>query len=129
MRNNLESDSLEQRRILGGIETGMVERIASIAADRFAMARSGIERQHGGRSGVFAKHVEHSALVRGREMEKAVPRQNSLERLSQRQRAHIADNPCVSGQAATTQRDKRRGRINAGDSQTLRCHVSRDRMA
>src|SRR5262245_21570682 len=37
MRNNLESDSLQQRRILGGIETGMVERIASIAADRFAM--------------------------------------------------------------------------------------------
>src|SRR5262249_59620819 len=65
----------------------------------------------------------------GREMEKAVPRQNSLERLFQGQRAHIADNPCVSGQAATTQRDKRRGRINAGDSQTLRCHVSRDRVA
>src|SRR5262245_65530524 len=97
MRNNLESDSLEQRRILGGIETGMVERIASIAADRFAMARSGIERQHGGRSGVFAKHVEHSALVRGREMEKDVARQNYLERLSSTQTEQLAEHSCVSG--------------------------------
>src|SRR6516225_12108702 len=70
MRDNLEPDSLKQRRILGGIETGMVERIAAIAADRFAVTRASVEHQRSARSGVFAEHVEHSALVGRREMDK-----------------------------------------------------------
>ena len=62
-------------------------------------------------------------------MEKAVPRQNSLKGLLQGQRAHIADDPRVSGQAVATQRNERRGRIDAGNFQTLRCQVARDRVA
>src|SRR6478735_7220607 len=62
-------------------------------------------------------------------MEKAVPRQDSLKGMVQRQCAHIADNPRMRGQAVTTQRDERRGGIDAGDIQSIRRHVTRDRVA
>jgi hypothetical protein len=73
VRNNLKSYAGQQLGIFGGPEARMIERVAAVTSDRFAVRRAGVEHQHRGRSGVPGKDVKHISLIVGVEVEKAVP--------------------------------------------------------
>jgi hypothetical protein len=74
VRNDLKSYAGQQLGIFGGREARMVERVATVRSDSFAVRGAGIEHQHRGRSGVPGKAIKHVALIVVIEMEKTVPR-------------------------------------------------------
>src|SRR5262249_52635470 len=79
------------------------------------------------RRSVCSKNTKHASLVVMIEMEKAIPGQNALKRLCQRQSAHIGDDPRVVRQAALAKRDHRRRRIDAGNFAPVCRQMTADR--
>ena len=73
MNDDLETGMGQQFFVFGGIQTGMVERISSIAANALPVSRPGIEHQDRRSGGMCRKHLEHGTLIVRLEMEKAVP--------------------------------------------------------
>ena len=79
VRNDFKSYAGQQLGIFGGPEARVIERVATVSSDCFAVSGAGVEHQHRGRSGVPGKDVKHTSLIVVIEMEKAVPGQNALE--------------------------------------------------
>ena len=61
--DNLKANAAEQRRLFVGVQAGVVERVAAIRADFFAIGWTGVKHQYGRCRGMLGKHVEHPALV------------------------------------------------------------------
>ncbi len=53
----------------------MIQRIAAVHANSFAMTEACIEHQNGGRRCVSGKYAKHRFLIFGPEMKEAIPRQ------------------------------------------------------
>jgi hypothetical protein len=63
MRQNVETVGCEQRCVLRGIETRVIERLALECADGLAMRRSAREHQRCAREGVRVEDREHRAVA------------------------------------------------------------------
>jgi hypothetical protein len=69
---------------------------------------------------VRAKDGKHAPLIVEIEMKEAVPRHHAVEGPSERQRAHVGDNPFAVREVAARKRDHRRRRIDATNVEASR---------
>jgi hypothetical protein len=124
--NELEVLPCQQLLILGSIETRVIERVASIAADTLAVRWACVEHQCGSAGGMRRKHCEHLALIVRLEVKETVPGEQTVEGSAERQRAHIGDDPILLGKASSTKRDQCWRGINPGHAQSacyqIRCN-------
>jgi hypothetical protein len=89
----IEVVSREQVPVLVGIEACMINRVATIIADRFTMGGAGIEHQDRVLSSVSRENGKHVSLITMTKVEEAIPRQDAVEAGCQREAAHIRNNP------------------------------------
>jgi hypothetical protein len=79
VRDDLKSNAIKQRGVFVGVQASMIERIAPILPDAFAMGWPAVKHQRGRWRGVSREHAEHPALVVWREVKQTVPRKYTVE--------------------------------------------------
>ena len=107
----------------------MEKRLSFEGSNRFAVRRSAGEEQCRSGGGVIPKEREHRALIVARQVEEAVPSQDTVKLTSQGERTHIADVPSRLWKAGSTQAYQGWRGIQPGHVETAREQISRDRPA
>ena len=123
MIDHRKADAADQGNVFAGSETRMIEGVAPIAADGFAMFRPGVEHQQRPVGRMLGKHRKHQALVAGIEVKETVPCQDAVEAVLQRQLPHVGHHPLLIGQTAPAQRYHGGRGIHAGHMQATLVHV------
>jgi hypothetical protein len=71
--------AIEKQPVLGWVQAGVIERIASLITDRFARRWATREHEGGARSGMLTKYRKHAPLVVGAQVPKAIPGDDAIE--------------------------------------------------
>ncbi|WP_249141517.1 hypothetical protein [Bradyrhizobium liaoningense] len=79
MQDHLKAGRRGERFILGGRQARVVQRIAAVFADDFAVMRSGVEHQPGTAGRVVGEDSEHPPLVVRVEVKEAIPSKDAVE--------------------------------------------------
>ena len=74
-----------------------------------------------------SEYIEHLPLIIGAQKEEAVPTENSVKPTTKRYGSHVRNNPFLLGHPVATERNHRRGRVDAGDMPTVLHDIVRDR--
>src|SRR4051794_31192434 len=77
--DHLESELIQQSLVFGGVQACMIQGVAAILADAFAVVRAAVEHQHRAFACMLCEDGEHSPLRIVIEMEETIPGQNAVE--------------------------------------------------
>src|SRR3974390_2826541 len=103
----LETILRKERSIFVRRKGRVIQRLSAKSADGFAVLRPAGEQQRSARFGVCAEDGEGLPLVVVTKVEEAVPRHHAVDGPSERQCAHVGDDPFAFREVALRKRDPR----------------------
>jgi hypothetical protein len=124
--DQLKAILLKQSCIFLGIEAAVVERLAFELAQYRTVLRAAGEHQRRSFAGVTRENTEHLLLIFGTQMEKAVPRNDSVELAAQIEGTHVGKDPFLGGEALAAEIEQGLRGVNASDGAALEDEVLRD---
>lgn len=123
-----EAVRAQQRPVLVLGQTGVIERLAAIAADSLAMRWSAGEQQGRVRRRMIADDRKQPALIRMRQVEETVPGHEAVECLSERERSHVGDRPRMIGETRAAKGNQRGRGTDPGQVKAPLDEISPDRL-
>src|SRR6266567_6845063 len=126
MIDDVKAVAVEQLAIFSRVETRMIERLALESPAGFPKGRAAGEHQRCASAGMSPKDRKHSTLVRGAQMEEAVPGEQTVERRIQVQGAHVRNKPGRAGKIALGDFDHFWRRIDPRDGTPRFKQIARD---
>jgi hypothetical protein len=127
--HDLETVPRQQAAVFVGGEARVIERLPVQLADRHAVVDTRGEQQQPARRDVLSEDREHAALRFAGQMEEAVPGDDGVEPLAQREAPHVADHPGHRREPRFAKVDHGRCRIDAGDATVVVDEIARDWLA
>lgn len=106
MRDDVEAMGGKERTIFSLIQAPVIELLAAIASDSLSVLRSASEQQCSGFGEVRTQQREDLTLIVRGEMKQAVPCEKAVVLASEREAAHVRNDPSRRWKALFAQRDE-----------------------